>query len=128
MNNKQDYEVMIQKLQEERDALKRELQNHRRPLLFGGTVRTMLESGKAIVKSSTGPLFAVVVNESIPRELLVLGAQVLLHQRNFAVFEVLPTNDYPDLEGLHDQLIDIKASVETLLDRLDMKETELKED
>lgn len=83
-------EVQRNKLEEVKDNLKLELQKLRQPPLFVGTIQSLLASGKAIVKSSTGPLFAVVVDSSIPRDLLVPGAQVLLHQRNFAILEVVP--------------------------------------
>lgn len=66
----QDSEKKIQKLTEQRDELKLELQRLRRPPLFIGTLCTMFKNGKAIVKSSTGPLFAVEVDSTIPREKL----------------------------------------------------------
>lgn len=89
-------EVQRNKFEEERDNLKVELIKLRQPPLFVGTIHSLLESGKAIVKSSTGPLFAVVVDSSIPRDLLVPGAQVLLHQRNFAILEVVLKNQDSD--------------------------------
>ena len=121
LSNTEYFEVRIQKLNEERDNLKLELQKLRQPPLFVGTIHSLLDNGKAIVKSSTGPLFAVVVSSSIPRDLLIPGAQVLLHQRNFAVLEIIPNIEYPDLESLREQLNDVKNSVETLLDMLHKK-------
>lgn len=121
MSNTQDFEKTIQKLTQEKDALKLELQKLRQPPLFVGTIHSLLDNGKAIVKSSTGPLFAVVVDSSIPRDLLVPGAEVLLHQRNFAVLEVIPKNEYLDLESFRALLEDVKVSVETLLNELNKK-------
>ena len=128
MSNTEYFEVKIQKLTEERDNLRLELQKLRQPPLFVGTIHSLLDNGKAIVKSSTGPLFAVVVDSSIPRDLLVPGAQVLLHQRNFAVLEVIPNIEYPDLESLREQLNDVKISVKTLLEMLNNQEANKKKD
>ncbi|NHJ02279.1 MAG: AAA family ATPase [Candidatus Heimdallarchaeota archaeon] len=121
-------EVQRNKLEEERDNLKLELQKLRQPPLFTGTIQEILENGKAIVKSSTGPSFVVVIDSSISREELIAGARVALHQRNFAILEVLPqsrdplvrsmevdskpTETYTDIGGLKLQLQELKETVE----------------
>jgi proteasome regulatory subunit len=121
-------EVQRNKLEEERDNLKLELQKLRQPPLFTGTLQEILENGKAIVKSSTGPSFVVVVDSSIPKELLSPNTRVALHQRNFAVLEILPqsldpsvrsmeietkpSETYADIGGLKEQLQELRETVE----------------
>ncbi len=121
-------EVQRNKLEEERDNLKLELQKLRQPPLFTGTLQELLENGKAIVKSSTGPSFVVVVDSSIPKELLTPNTRVALHQRNFALLEILPqsldpsvrsmeietkpSETYTDIGGLKDQLQELRETVE----------------
>lgn len=121
-------EVQRNKLEEERDNLKLELQKLRQPPLFTGTLQELLENGKAIVKSSTGPSFVVVVDSSIPKELLTPNTRVALHQRNFALLEILPqsldpsvrsmeietkpSETYADIGGLKEQLQELRETVE----------------
>ncbi len=121
-------EVQRNKLEEERDNLKLELQKLRQPPLFTGTIQEVLENGKAIVKSSTGPSFVVVIDSSIPKGLLTPNTRVALHQRNFAILEVLPqsrdplvrsmeienkpTETYTDIGGLRKQLLELRETVE----------------
>ena len=121
-------EVQRNKLEEERDNLKLELQKLRQPPLFTGTLQEILENGKAIVKSSTGPSFVVVVDSSIPKELLSPNTRVALHQRNFAILEILPQSldpsvrsmeietkpleTYADIGGLIEQLQELRETVE----------------
>ncbi|MFX0174283.1 MAG: hypothetical protein ACFE9L_20575 [Candidatus Hodarchaeota archaeon] len=109
------------KLEEERDNLKLELQKLRQPPLFNGILLALLENGKAIVKSSTGPLFTVVIDSSIPLDHLIPGSLVFLHQRNFAILEVLSKTQYPSFKHLQRQLSSAKESIEELLDVDDEK-------
>jgi len=52
----------------------------------------MLEdSGKVIVKSSTGPSFVVNPSRKVKNENLTPGMRVALNQRTFAIMEILPT-------------------------------------
>ena len=125
---RQMLEVQRNKLEEERDNLKLELQKLRQPPLFTGTIQEVLENGKAIVKSSTGPSFVVVIDSSIPQGLLTPNTRVALHQRNFAILEVLPQSrdplvrsmeienkpieTYTDIGGLKKQLLELRETVE----------------
>ena len=111
-------EVQRDKLEKERDNLKLELRKLHQPPLFVGTLCSMLENGQAIVKSSTGPLFAVVVDSSIPPELLIPGAHVVLHQRNFALLKVIPKQAFADLKSFQGQLDEIKSTLKSLLEIL----------
>jgi proteasome regulatory subunit len=88
----------------------------------------MLEDGRVIVKSSTGPNFVVHVTSSIPKDKLEPGMRVALNQRSFAVTQELPPErdpmirameieeapevSYVDIGGLQDQLREIKETVE----------------
>ena len=125
---KQLVEVQRNKLEEDRDNLRLELQKLKQPPLFTGTILEVLDNGKAIVKSSTGPSFVVVIDSSIPKEQLLPNNRVALHQRNFAILEILPTSrdplvrsmeidtkpteTYADIGGLKDELLDLRETVE----------------
>ena len=125
---KQLLEVQRNKLEEDRDNLRLELQKLKQPPLFTGTLLEVLENGKAIVKSSTGPSFVVVIDSTIPKDILVPNSRVALHQRNFAILETLPqstdplvrsmeidtkpSETYDDIGGLQDQLLDLRETVE----------------
>ncbi len=125
---KQLLEVQRSKLEEDRDNLRLELQKLKQPPLFTGTLLEVLDNGKAIVKSSTGPSFVVVIDSTIPKETLVPNSRVALHQRNFAILEILPQSrdplvrsmeidikppeTYADIGGLKDQLLDLRETVE----------------
>ncbi|MCK4849342.1 MAG: AAA family ATPase, partial [Candidatus Heimdallarchaeota archaeon] len=125
---KQLLEVQRNKLEEDRDNLRLELQKLKQPPLFTGTILEVLDSGKAIVKSSTGPSFVVVIDSSIPKDMLLPNSRVALHQRNFAILEILPTSrdplvrsmeidtkpteTYSDIGGLKNELLDLRETVE----------------
>jgi proteasome regulatory subunit len=125
---KQLLEVQRNKLEEDRDNLRLELQKLKQPPLFTGTLLEVLDNGKAIVKSSTGPSFVVVIDSTIPKDILVPNSRVALHQRNFAILEILPqstdplvrsmeidtkpSETYDDIGGLQDQLLDLRETVE----------------
>jgi proteasome regulatory subunit len=120
--------VQRNKLEEDRDNLRLELQKLKQPPLFTGTLIEVLENGKAIVKSSTGPSFVVVIDSSIPQDSLLPNSRVALHQRNFAILEVLPqsrdplvrsmeidtkpSETYADIGGLKNELLDLRETVE----------------
>jgi proteasome regulatory subunit len=125
---KQLLEVQRNKLEEDRDNLRLELQKLKQPPLFTGTLLEVMDDGKAIVKSSTGPSFVVVIDSTIPKDTLLPNSRVALHQRNFAILEVLPqsrdplvrsmeidtkpSETYSDIGGLKDQLLDLRETVE----------------
>ena len=125
---KQLLEVQRNKLEEDRDNLRLELQKLKQPPLFTGTILEILDDGKAIVKSSTGPSFVVVIDSSIPKDKLLPNSRVALHQRNFAILEILPTSrdplvrsmeidtkpteTYSDIGGLKNELLDLRETVE----------------
>ncbi|MFX0116558.1 MAG: proteasome-activating nucleotidase [Candidatus Hodarchaeota archaeon] len=116
------------KMERELNSIRIELERLRTPPLFSGSVLELLEEGRVIVKSSTGPTFVVQVAGRISLEELTPGARVGLNQRSFAVMEVLPPSrdplvrgmevderpdvTYGDIGGLDDQLLEVQETVE----------------
>lgn len=116
------------KMERELNSIRIELERLRTPPLFSGSIIELLDQGRVIVKSSTGPTFVVQVAGRIPTEELSPGARVGLNQRSFAVMEVLPPSrdplvrgmevderpnvSYADIGGLDEQLLEIKETVE----------------
>jgi len=116
------------RIERELHSLRAETEKARQPPLIAAQVSDILEDGRAVVKSSTGPNFVVYVSKSIAKNLLFAGARVALNQRTFAVVEVLPpTKDpfvrgmevevappvsYNDVGGLNEQIEEIRETVE----------------
>ncbi len=116
------------RLEKETQTLRTELEKLRQSPLITATIIEVLEDGRAVVKSSTGPNFVVHVASSISREKLSPGMRVALNQRSFAVTQELPPSrdpmirameiedapeiSYVDIGGLDDQLREIKETVE----------------
>ncbi|MHA2496249.1 MAG: proteasome-activating nucleotidase [Candidatus Hodarchaeales archaeon] len=116
------------KMERELNSIRIELERLRTPPLFSGSILELLDQGRVIVKSSTGPTFVVQVAGRIPTEELISGARVGLNQRSFAVMEVLPPSrdplvrgmevderpdvSYGDIGGLDEQLLEIQETVE----------------
>ena len=116
------------RLEKETQTLRTELEKLRQSPLITATIVEILDDGRAIVKSSTGPNFVVHVSSSIPKEKMQPGMRVALNQRSFAVTQELPPSrdpmirameieeapdvSYSDIGGLKDQLREIKETVE----------------
>jgi proteasome regulatory subunit len=116
------------RMEREIRRLRSELERLRTMPLVIGTVLDVLENGKVVVKSSTGPNFVVNTSQFIDRENLVAGARVAMNQQSFAVVDVLPIEkdpsvlameidekpgvSYDDIGGLKDQIVEIKETVE----------------
>jgi proteasome regulatory subunit len=119
----------------DRDRLQREIQNLRGeiekltiPPYIEGNVTDVLEDGRVVVKSSTGPSLVVNVIKSVDISKLVPGKRVALSQRNFAILDLLPDSldmyvramelvetpkvSYADIGGLQEQIRDIRELVE----------------
>ncbi len=108
--------------------LRSELERLRTTPLIIGTVVDVLQNGKVVVKSSTGPHFVVNSSQFVDKNNLVSGARVAMNQQSFAVVEVLPVEkdpavlameieekpsiSYADIGGLANQIIEIKETVE----------------
>ncbi len=118
------------RLEQELSSLRNEIDRLREPPLVSATVIDMLEdSGKVIVKSSTGPSFVVNPSRKVKNENLTPGMRVALNQRTFAIMETLPTKldpfvkgmevideipdiSYEDVGGLDDQILEVRETVE----------------
>jgi proteasome regulatory subunit len=116
------------RLEKETQTLRTELEKLRQSPLITATIVEILDDGRAIVKSSTGPNFVVHVSSSIPKERMQPGMRVALNQRSFAVTQELPASrdpmirameieeapdvSYLDIGGLRDQLREIRETVE----------------
>ncbi len=116
------------RLERETQTLRTELEKLRQSPLITATLIEMLDDGRAVVKSSTGPNFVVHVASAIPRERLQPGARVALNQRSFAVTQELPPAkdpmirameieeapdvSYADIGGLREQIQEIRETVE----------------
>jgi len=118
------------RLEQELSSLRNEIDRLREPPLVSATVIDMLEdSGKVIVKSSTGPSFVVNPSRKVKNEKLTPGMRVALNQRTFAIMEILPTKldpfvkgmevideipdiSYEDVGGLEDQILEVRETVE----------------
>lgn len=126
------------RLEQELSSLRNEIDRLREPPLVTATVIDMLEdSGKVIVKSSTGPSFVVNPSRKVKNESLTPGMRVALNQRTFAIMETLPTKldpfvkgmevidavpdiSYEDIGGLDDQIMEVRETVELPLLKPDL--------
>ncbi|MHA1934142.1 MAG: proteasome-activating nucleotidase [Candidatus Thorarchaeota archaeon] len=124
------------RLEKETQTLRTELEKLRQSPLITATVVEMLEDGRAVVKSSTGPNFVVHVASSIPKEKIQPGMRVALNQRSFAVTQELPPSrdpmirameieeapdvSYAEIGGLEEQLREIRETVELPLLKPDL--------
>ena len=126
------------RLEQELNGLRSEIDRLREPPLVSATVIDLLdETGKVIVKSSTGPSFVVNASRKVKNEKLTPGMRVALNQRTFAIMEVLPMKldpfvkgmevidsipdiSYEDVGGLEDQLQEVRETVELPLKRPDL--------
>jgi len=128
-------EQRIQELEAEISLLRREVKYYRQeidklmtPPLIEGVLLEVLDDGRAVVKSSTGPNLIVYVSDNIDRSKLLPGAYVALNQRGSAIVEVLPMREdpavrameiverpavrYSDVGGLTSQIQELREVVE----------------
>ena len=125
---KQILQAERSRLEKETQTLRTELEKLRQSPLITATIIEILEDGRAIVKSSTGPNFVVHVASSIHKDKLQPGTLVALNQRSFAITQELPPSrdpiirameieeapevSYADIGGLRQQLLEIRETVE----------------
>ena len=128
-------EMRIQELEAEITYLRREVNYYKQEIekllstpLIEGIVLEILENGRAIVKSSTGPNLIVNIAGSVDVKKLRPGTHVALNQRGSTIVEVLPIREdpyvkamevierpnvrYSDVGGLEDQIREIREVVE----------------
>ena len=88
------------RLDREVRSIKSELDRMRQPPLVTADVVDVLEDGRIIVKSTTGPQFVVKSSNKIPKDKLLSGARVGLNQRTFSIVEILPKSIDPFVQGM----------------------------
>lgn len=127
-NEKKFLESELTHLQSEIKRLKTELERMKAPPLIIGNIRSILEDGKIVVKSTTGPTFIVNCASYIPKESVTVGSQVALNKQTLSIMSILPPSKdplvigaeviekpevtYSDVGGLADQIQEIKEAVE----------------
>ena len=124
-----------QKLKYERELrqLKSELERLKSPPMVVGNVMDVLENGKVIIRSSTGPQFVVGSSQFMNNNELVPGARVSLNYQTLAVIGILPSSrdpfvngmevieapevSYTEIGGLEEQIREVRETVELPLTR-----------
>ena len=97
---KQILQAERSRLEKETQTLRTELEKLRQSPLITATVIEILDDGRAVVKSSTGPNFVVHISSSIPKDKLQPGMRVALNQRSFAVTQELPPPRDPMIRAM----------------------------
>jgi proteasome regulatory subunit len=116
------------KYERELRQLKSELERLKMPPLVVGTVVDVLDNGKVIIRSSTGPQFVVGTAQFINSPDLIPGAAVSLNYQTLAVVGILPSSrdpfihgmeviespavSYSDIGGLDEQIRELRETVE----------------
>jgi len=125
---RRDWYFERDRLQREIQVLREEIEKLTVPPYIEGSITDVLEDGRVIVKSSTGPSLIVNVLRTIEPSKLAPGKRVALSQRNFAVLELLPDPldiyvkamevlespkvSYNDIGGLDEQIREIRELIE----------------
>ncbi|TDA27982.1 MAG: proteasome-activating nucleotidase [Archaeoglobi archaeon] len=122
--------IESERLRYEREVrrLRSEIERLRSPPLLVGVVSDVLEDGRVVVRSSTGPKFVVYTSQYIAPEELKPGTRVALNQQTLAVVNILPSSKdpmvygfeieekpdvtYSDIGGLNQQIEEIREAVE----------------
>jgi proteasome regulatory subunit len=116
------------RLDRELKSLRGEIERFRSPPLVIATVTEVLDEGKVVVKSSTGPHFVIGYSRFMDDKDLEPGARVALNQQTFSIVSVLPSEkdpivtgmeveekpdvSYTQIGGLEEQIVEIKETVE----------------
>ncbi|MEN6329001.1 MAG: proteasome-activating nucleotidase [Methanobacteriaceae archaeon] len=116
------------RLDRELKSLRGEIERFRSPPLVIATVTEVLDEGKVVVKSSTGPHFVIGYSRFMDDKDLEPGARVALNQQTFSIVNVLPSEkdpivtgmeveekpevSYGQIGGLEEQIVEIKETVE----------------
>lgn len=119
---------IVEKYKEELEYYKTQVEKLMAPPLIEATLLEVLPDGRALVKSSSGPILIVQILETIDKNLLKPGASVALNQRGSAIVEVLPRIEdpyvkafevierpnvsYSDIGGLDEQILELREAVE----------------
>jgi proteasome regulatory subunit len=144
-DQKRRLETQYRNAENDRQRLARELKHHKSeleklksPPLIVGYVKDVLEDGRVVLKSSTGPHFVVHVADFLDRTELKAGARVSLNQQSLSVVGVLPASldpavygaeviespqvTYEDIGGMKVQVQEIRETIELPLKRPELFE------
>jgi proteasome regulatory subunit len=121
-------ESQVLNYERELRQLKSELERIKMPPLVVGTVVDVLEGGKVIIRSSSGPQFVVGSTQFIESSELLPGVSVYLNYQSLAVVGILPSSrdplvngmeviesptvSYSDIGGLDEQIRELRETVE----------------
>ena len=95
-----ELEMEVNFLRKEIDYYKGEINKLMSPPLIEGTVIEVLDEGRALVKSTTGPTLVVSIGGNIDKSKLTSGTRVALNQRGSTIVELLPTDNDPYVKGM----------------------------
>ncbi|HVM44327.1 MAG TPA: AAA family ATPase, partial [Candidatus Thermoplasmatota archaeon] len=127
-----------QRLARELKHIKAEMEKLKSPPLIVGYIKDILEDGRVVLKSSTGPHFVVHVAEFVDRTQMKAGDRVSLNQQSLSVVGVLPASldpavygaevienpnvAYDEIGGIKPQLQEIREAIELPLNRPELFE------
>lgn len=118
----------LAKYTEELDYYKSQVEKLMAPPLIEATLIDVIDSDRALVKSSTGPVLVVYILPTVDKSKLRPGVSVALNQRGSAIVEILPKSEdpyvkafevierpnvrYEDIGGLESQVAEIREAIE----------------
>lgn len=105
--------VESERIRYEREVrrLRSEIERLRSPPLLVGHVSDVLEDGRVVIKSSTGPKFVVHTSQYLDRDKIKPGTRVAMNQQTLAVVGILPSPKDPTIYGFEvDEKPDVKYS------------------
>lgn len=118
-------------LQKQLEETKREIGKLTKEPLLIGTLVEVVDSDKAIVRSSSGPSFVVNIASDVEKSDLVPGNRVVLNQRTFSLIRVIspsidpfvrgmeveerPDVTYQQIGGLAKQITEVREAIELSL-------------
>ena len=127
-----------QRVARELKHLKAEMEKLKSPPLIVGYVKDILEDGRVVLKSSTGPHFVVHVADFVDKSQMKAGDRVSLNQQSLSVVGILPSSldpsvygaevvdhpqvTYEDIGGIKGQLQEIREAIELPLNRPELFE------
>lgn len=128
INDRAHLESEVRVLKKRANTLNEEVKSMRKPPLIIGTLQDILDSDRAIVRSSNGTVFQVSLNQRIEPSKLKPGTRVALNQDTLAIIEVLhdawdpmvsgaemiekPNVTYSDVAGLDEQIEAVREAIE----------------
>jgi proteasome regulatory subunit len=128
INDRAHLESEVRGLKKRANTLNDEVKSMRKPPLIIGTLQDILDSDRAIVRSSNGTVFQVSLNQRIEPSKLKPGTRVALNQDTLAIIEVLhdawdpmvsgaemvekPDVTYSEVAGLDEQIEAVREAIE----------------